>query len=1122
MPERAHPAALTATAAADPVRYRPSVAHPAPAEGDGRVATPDPGRTPVPSGKVEAPPLGADILERPRLLDWLAAKIHHRVVLVVAEAGYGKTTLLADFSRRSRVRTFWYRLDESDRDWTAFMATLVASGRRREPDFGARAASLLADASPGGPRLDAVVDAFLADLAAVPPDGTALILDDIPAVDDVPEIAEILRTMLAGAPERVTFVLSGRRAPSVGLGRLRARGEVAELGTETLRFDQRETDRLFRDVYRQPLAPDVAADLSRRTEGWAASLALVHTAVRGRDRTEVRRFVRSLNGAEGDLYDYLAEEVVGDLDADLQTFLMRTSVLETVTPELAGVAASLDETEAKARIARVEAYGLLVRIGGSSRFGHRYHPLVRDFLVHRLEGSVERVELQGIHGRIAAWAETRDWQLACRHHARAGDPASVVRVLGDNLGQIMSSGAYTSASAYLGMLPSGTSSEAIEIIRARTELQRGDAATARRIAADVLARFPDSEWATLNAMTIALDVGRVEEALDLRERLAHLGSDETLLAIADATHRLIETCASGNLGVALEAVEHLVRINEDRGQSHYLGISHVNAAEVLRAIGDAERTLGRTELAIELLGPPPGGIELETARLVRSWALAHLGRLEESRQSVRTARRHGTTAHAVESAAVAIDVETWYGSDDAAAAIVAETAWDGLLPDLAGLRILAELALALRRGDIPRATELAAALPDGPLRSVVCAEVRVLTTRAHLAVLTHAPDAAAQAEAARRLALRQGSWFWARYATVLLAVTGTPTDLNAHLAAIVAQDPAALSMLAELIFDRAAELSDDVVSAIEGEARRRPERWRPVLRDALANGEPARRSIAGSLLDEIGERSDIARLLKAGERLPARQGRRLGRRLARRLAPRVVIEDQGRIEVRIGGERVSGSALRRKVLALLCVLITRPAFAATRDEVLEALWPDAEPEVAVNSLNQTIYFLRRVFEPDFKEAQSPGYLAYDSEVIRLDPELVEARSARCRALIRAMGREPTVDEVERLVGEYRGRFALDFAYEEWAADYRDSLHAAYLRIVERELRRSADSGHYDRGIALAQRVIEVDPQADQIELALVRLYRLTGAHAAAAEQYGHYAGVMRRELGIEPAPLESV
>ena len=1087
----------------------------------GVVRSAGPDRVPLLGGKADAPPLGDDVLERPRLLDWLASKIHHRVVLVVAEAGYGKTTLLADFARRSRIRMMWYRLDETDRDWTTFLATLVEAGCRREPGFGARTTLLLADASPGGPHLDAVVEAFLADLASMP-DATAIILDDVPAVDDVPEIGEILRALLVRAPERMTFVLSGRRAPAIALGRLRARGEVAELGTETLRFDPRETDRLFRDIYRQPLAPDVAADLSSRTEGWVASLALVHAAVRGRDRAAVRRFVRSLSGAEGGLYDYLAEEVVGELDAGLQAFLMRTAALESVTPELAAIATGGSEGDATDLISRVEALGLLARTGGSVRSGHRYHPLVREFLAHRLEAAIARPELQGIHHRVAQWAETRDWHLACRHHARAGDPAAVVRVLGSNLGKIMGSGAYTSASSYVGALPTGTSSEAIEIIRARTELQRGDPATARQIANDVLARFPDSEWATLNAMTIALDVGRVDEALDLRRRLVDLGSDETLLAIADATHRLIETCGSGNLGVALEAVERVVGINEAHGQTHYLGISHANAAEVLRAMGDAERTLERADMAIELLDSPSAGIELEAARLLRGWALAHLGRLEEARQSVRSARKRSTSAQAVESAALAADVETWYGSDERAAAIVAETPWDGLLPDLAGLPTLSEMALALRRGQLAVAAELSGELAERPLRSVVCAEARLMSTRAHLATLQRTSDAVALADAARRLAIRQGSGFWTSYATALGALAGDPADLNRHLGPLAARSPAMLSILAEPIFERAARLDPEVAAALETEARRRPERWRPVLRAALADGDTDTRLIAGALLDDVGETSDIARLLQAGRALPARSGRRLGRRLARRLAPRVIVEDQGRIDIRIGGERVAGSALRRKVLALLCVLITRPGFAATRDEVLEALWPDAEPDVAVNSLNQTIYFLRRVFEPDYKEALSPGYVAYDSEVIRLDTELVESRSARCRALIRAMGREPTVEEVERLIGEYRGRFALDFAYEEWAADYRDSLHAAYLRIAERELRRAADSGHYDRGIALAQRVIEVDPQADQVELALVRMYRLAGAHAAAAEQYGHYAGVMRRELGIEPAPLESV
>ncbi len=124
---------------------------------------------------------------------------------------------------------------------------------------------------------------------------------------------------------------------------------------------------------------------------------------------------------------------------------------------------------------------------------------------------------------------------------------------------------------------------------------------------------------------------------------------------------------------------------------------------------------------------------------------------------------------------------------------------------------------------------------------------------------------------------------------------------------------------------------------------------------------------------------------------------------------------------------------------------------ATRDQVLDALWPDLEPDVAANSLNQTIYFLRRVFEPAFSEdVTSPGYVHHDSDVLWLDPELVTSRSiATRRSQFARPRRDPSPENVERLSAAYGGRFALDFAYEEWAVAYRDSMHAAYLEIIER-------------------------------------------------------------------------
>lgn len=295
------------------------------------------------------------------------------------------------------------------------------------------------------------------------------------------------------------------------------------------------------------------------------------------------------------------------------------------------------------------------------------------------------------------------------------------------------------------------------------------------------------------------------------------------------------------------------------------------------------------------------------------------------------------------------------------------------------------------------------------------------------------------------------------------------------------------------------------------------------MRDQIATASGDGGLAAARLLDAIGDRSDIQRL-----RAYARRRRRLsgatslGRRLARRLADKVYIEDQNRVSIHVGERLISGATIRRKVLALLCFLLTKPEMASTRDQALEALWPDLDPLDAVNSLNQTVYFLRRVLEENYVDDLSPGYLHHDSDLIWLDRDLVASRSNQCRNLIKTLPVTPTPDQVLNLAREYAGRFAMDFEYEEWAAPYRDWLHASFLEVVERAVTSDMETGHFGRGINLARRLLDIDPSADQVEVSLLRLYRASGAHAAAAEQYGHYAGVIRDQLGLEPPPLESL
>jgi DNA-binding SARP family transcriptional activator len=233
-----------------------------------------------------------------------------------------------------------------------------------------------------------------------------------------------------------------------------------------------------------------------------------------------------------------------------------------------------------------------------------------------------------------------------------------------------------------------------------------------------------------------------------------------------------------------------------------------------------------------------------------------------------------------------------------------------------------------------------------------------------------------------------------------------------------------------------------------------------------------------------------------------------------------VIKDLGAVRIYLG-DRPLNRNMRRKVIGLLCYVSSRPGMAATRDEILEALWPDLGPDTAGNSLHQTIYFLRRLLEPDFKEGMSAGYIDFDGEVLVLDDQLVRTDSRECWRLIANIrtGDEAALDRLARL---YRGTYALDFAYEDWATTYRDNLHAAVLASVEVGVRRAVMGGDLERAIRLAQDVLAVDPTADAVELELLRAYKVGGRYAAAAEQYAHYASYLRGELGSDPPSFSDI
>ncbi len=1085
---------------------------------------------PVQLGKVQPPLLPTETLERERLLAWMAAKVHSRLVLIVADAGYGKTTLLADWSRRTRIQTLWYRLDETDRDWVVFVNHVVAAGREIDPGFAPNTMSLIRELGAGMGDRAAIVRTLLTEIRRWVTGGTAMILDDYHLVDDVPEVREIVRELLVRGPERLAVVISTRRTPTLPLARLRALGEIAELFTADLRFDRDEMERLFRETYRHPLDADLLEALARTTEGWAATLRLVETAVRGRPREEVRAVIHGLSARHGDLHDYLAEEVVGRMPTELQDFLERCALLHVATPQLASAAAAVSIVDARRLLDVTEEAGLLSRRGRTGQAGRLLHPLVRSFLEGRLLEAVGPDGVAEIHVRIAIAAELNSWWLAAHHYAAAGRHDDVARVLSGSLEAILGSGG---AQAAVDLMAAGGLSDEggwAQALTARSFLREGDIVRARQAAGQALEASTHGDptipltVALATLTTVEYNAGEFATAVRHALRLRDAATGTIYAAIAESIIAVADSMVGGSLSGASDVLRRTASIAHRLGHAHYVGISHLNLAWLARGAGDPITALESARISLDALGATSAGPEMDTVRTVAAWAQAHNGAIDAALAEIDLALASSFSQGRFESLLEASDVVGSYIDPVRGYELVTEAEAIGPRTEAERTYLALFHAEALTRvGDADAAANLLDAIPADRYTGYPGFYVRVRLARAVAALVSTSPDTDRLLAEARSQAARQDAPGLLRVIRLLEALIGDTMAASSAVRALWSVEPGIVASCAEAILARLGTLDDAALEIVAKAAEGRPRRWLPGLR-SLVDGGPMRwRWAAGRILEVVGERPDVRRLRSLSRELKGQyRAPTIGRELARRTADRVWVEDQGRVVMRIGGRAVPGSDMRRKPLALACYLLSRPGMSATRDQVVEALWPDSDPDQAVNSLHQTVYFLRRIIEPAYSDDLSPGYVNQDSELLWLDPELISSRSVRCKEAIDNLGPEPSVESVLSIAREYRGRFALDFSYEDWALAHRESLHAQYLDVMERTIAAATASARFPEAIKLARALLDTDPSLDQVQASLVKMYRVLGAHAAAAEQYQVYASVVRDELGLDPPPLDQM
>jgi len=540
--------------------------------------------------KLQPPRMRADLVRRGHLVDRLREGRGRRLTLVCAPAGYGKTTLLGQWEAedRDRMPFAWLSLDHDDADPVKLWNQLIVGLHQVHPEAGTRSADVLT----AGPLaiVPIAIPLLIKELADTPP--LVLVLEDWHAVRN-PLCDDTMTAFVEHAPESVQIVISSRSDPGLPLARLRAHGDLTEVRAEQLRLSPDESGELLRHSGVELDGHDVHR-LTSRTEGWAAGLHLASIALR--EQPDTRAFVDAFSGDSRHVLDYLARDVFDAVPPEMRDFLLRSSILDSISAELCDW--MLEATDSAAMLAEIEQANLFLVSVDEARRIYRYHQLFARMLRRELE-LVDPDAVIRLHARASVWFEREGHVEPSIMHAIASrnvDRASDLVAL--HAREYWSSGRIATLNRWLDALswPEATADAQLAIVRAAILGLTGHnsdalerwievaeaAGTYARPLANAMQSL-ESGVALLRSiyLTSGLEVGRAaaERALEL-EPPGSIWRRQALAALGQALYLL------GRGEEARAALEEARRLPDAPGQAP-------GAALVLSYLAFLELDLGR-------------------------------------------------------------------------------------------------------------------------------------------------------------------------------------------------------------------------------------------------------------------------------------------------------------------------------------------------------------------------------------------------------------------------------------------------------------------------------------------------------------------------------------------------
>jgi LuxR family maltose regulon positive regulatory protein len=1067
--------------------------------------------------KLLPPRPAPELLSRPRLTEQLLANLVHPVTLVTANAGSGKTTLVADFLRTHDRQFVWYQLDHTDADPFVFLGYVTFGIQQVVPGFGQAMFAYLQESSGElSQHPEGAVDVLLNEVLERVDQQLILILDDYHHLGQVTPVHSVLDRLLAYLPDVMHVIVISREMPPISLARLRTQSPRSIIDRSNLLFTDDETQQLFRQVFDLELTPQQLAEYRERTHGWITALQLVRqvahrTATGSReghagplDLTEV------LRQSEHDIFDYFAEEVFSEEAEDVQQLLLKISLLDRIELDTCGALfRGMNCSRVLPNLVRRNVFITVASDGRGEEY--RFHPFFQSFLRRRLRSEIGRSGVAAEHRRFAEhFLQRQGGEQAVRHLVAAEDFDQAAKVISERGGDWISTGALGLLATSADSLPTKSLEAYPRALQYRAEVARlrGEYEAAHlmfRRAATLLQRGGDKEGeaeALQSLATLARRDADYALAFKYLDRATELSDENSAVRMKCGNTRGLCLVAMGEWTAAEREFRRALQSAEERNDERYTRLIAHNLgtpAGIRGDFGEALRWFSRMLRSDRPGSPLPqeavAHLNMARCYIYRGDFSSSEGHLDGALEQCQLFNLVAVRAETFETYGNLYrerrDIERANEYYERAARAYGDAGINLNRTELFEERAL----LSLQVGDLKAAQTLIDRLIDArPLDKDERGFYTAALTRGRI-LSAQGEFERAHDELAHALQYFHDHSLYYYEAQACIAIAMCELKLN--------NEPKMLEHLG-----RAVDLA----------ARYDYEYW--LKRESSNNPELFATEEAQELLP-LDLREQVARAQEPASKPAAVPGSDFA--LTSKTVTDLTINMLGPVEIFRDPTRplAADAWTTRRARDILCFITSRRHHRASKDTIIDTFWGETDPDVVEKNFHPTVSHVRKALNSNqplkqnfvlYREGDyqlSPEF-SYRIDIEEFDRLMAEGENAR-----RARNFEECIKAYEAAVALYRGEF-MQGSYEPWVEEQRVYYREQYLRLLESLAGVAQKMEDWPRSMQLAQRILHEDQFREDIHCLIMRAHGALGNRGAVREHYEGLKRLLKSELGVEP------